>query len=130
MKGSKSAAEIVRFAVVGVAATATHFLVLWAGVEWAGGPPAPMNGLAFLAAVSATYLGQSIWVFRRPGVSAARLARFAVSTLGGLAGNVAIMAAAVGPAQLPYEVGFALALVIVPPITYFANKLWVFAPGE
>lgn len=126
MKGIATLSEIARFGAVGLAATAVHFAVLRAGVEILGLPPVAMNGFAFLCAVSVTYVGQSVWVFRRPGLSRARLMRFAASTLGGLVGNVAIMALAVGPAGLPYEAGFLLALCLVPAATYLANKLWVF----
>lgn len=119
--------QVLRFGVVGILATAVHFAVLRAGVELLGAPPAPMNGLAFCVAFFVSYLGQSRWVFGGGSAGAARLARFAASAVGGLLGNVGIMALAVNVLGLPYEWGFALALVLIPALTFFVNKLWVFS---
>ena len=127
-------AQAARFGAVGLAATAVHFAVLVAGVEGAGLPPAPANGLAFLVALSVTYLGQSLWVFPGPapdpasGPRAARLARFAAAAVTGLLGNAGVMALAVDAAGLPYRAGFVLGLLVVPPLSFALARFWVFAP--
>lgn len=123
--------EILRFGVVGVLATLTHFAVLTLAVEAVGLPPAPSNGLAFCVAVCVTYLGQSIWVFRQTDHGGTRMAKFLLTALGGLAANVGIMALAVDVLGLDYRVGFVTGLVLVPAGTYLVNKFWVFThPGN
>lgn len=120
-------AEILRFGVVGVAATLTHFLVLTLGVEELGLEPTLANGMAFCVALLVTFFGQSLWVFRgHVGINAAILAKFGVSLLAGLAGNMAIMALCTRGLGLPYQVGFIAGLVIVPLASYVLNKFWVF----
>ena len=119
--------QLLRFGVVGIAATLVHLGTLRLGVERAGIPPAIANGIAFSAAVGVTYLGQALWVFRRSDHSLARFRRFAVSVLGGLLANVGIMAFAVQVLGLHYLVGFVAALTLVPAGTFVVNKLWVFS---
>lgn len=119
--------EILRFGIVGVAATLTHFLVLTLGVERLGLDPAIANGMAFCVALLVTFFGQSLWVFRgHAGINAATLAKFGVSLLAGLAGNMAIMAICTRVLGLPYQVGFLAGLVIIPAASYVLNKFWVF----
>ncbi|WP_299882978.1 GtrA family protein [uncultured Sulfitobacter sp.] len=118
--------EALRFGVVGVAATGVHLAALTAGVELAGIPPGIMNGLAFCAAVSVTYFGQALWVFRVARRHTLQTLRFAISVLFGILANMAIMAAAVHLFDLPYMFGFAAGLILVPAATFVLNKFWVF----
>ncbi|MEM8572003.1 MAG: GtrA family protein [Pseudomonadota bacterium] len=122
--------EILRFAMVGIGATATHFGVLTLAVEAFGINPAVANGLAFCIAVCVTYLGQSYWVFSSRSASPSRMAKFLATAFGGMVANVAIMAASVDLFGLPYQVGFAISLVVVPASTFLANKFWVFGTSR
>jgi len=120
-------AEIVRFGLVGLCATAVHFLVLLFAVERLAIPASPANGLAFVSAVSVTYAGQSLWVFRdRSRQGTGQIARFALSLAIGVVANMAIMALAVHVLGLGYRAGFAIGVVVVPLLSFFVNKLWVF----
>jgi len=119
--------EALRFGVVGIAATGVHLATLTAGVELAGIPPGLMNGLAFCAAVSVTYFGQTLWVFRVARRHALQTMRFAVSVLFGIFANMAIMTAAVHLVHVPYIYGFIAGLLLVPAATFILNKFWVFA---
>ena len=119
--------EIFRFVVVGIAATAVHYFVLSVGVELAGIDPVMMTSMAFVCAAVVTYTGQSLWVFQARRHRKARLARFSVSVLAGLVGNVAIMAVAVNLLRLDYTVGFVSGLILVPAATYLLNRTWVFS---
>ncbi len=68
--------------VVGVTATLGASRHAAPRVEHAASP-AIANGIAFVTALSVTYFGQALWVFRRFDHSLARLRRFAVSVVGG-----------------------------------------------
>ncbi len=124
--GALLAGEVLRFGAVGVTATLVHFLVLNACVQGAGMPPVPATGIAFCAAVCVTYLGQSLWVFRQPLYAPGRLQKFAVSALGGLLANMALMALLSDMLGMNYNIAFALCLAIVPGAQFLVNKLWVF----
>lgn len=119
--------ELSRFAVVGITATAVHFAVLVLAVEQLSVAPAPANGIAFLVALSVTYLGQSLWVFHdRSRHGTAQMLRFAVSLAIGLAANMATMAVSVQVLGLGYQTGFVLGVVLVPALSFVINRFWVF----
>lgn len=125
------AGEVIRFGIVGVLATLTYFLILSALVEYAGINPTSANGAAFLCAVCVTYLGQSLWVFggrNRPVLG--NMFRFSVSLTITLSANVAIMAMATQVFGLGYRIGFLIACLVIPVLSFFINKLWVFSPGS
>ncbi len=119
--------EITRFGIIGLIATAVHFAILTLGVEHLSVPPTPATGLAFICALSITYLGQSLWVFHeRSHHGPAQMMRFAVSLTIGLLANMATMAACVHVLGLGYRTGFVLGLVVVPALSFVINRFWVF----
>lgn len=119
--------QFLRFALVGVAATLTHALALTLLVEACHTDATLSNGLAFALAVQITYWGQRLWVFRRKPADARGLVRFAVTAAIGLALNVAIMALVVDGLRLDYRIGFGLALLAVPLVSFILSRKWVFA---
>ena len=129
LPGRAHTAQAARFGAVGLAATAVHYAALVIWVDGAGLAPAPANGLAFLVALCVTYLGQSAWVFAQaaPAPRAARLVRFCAAAGTGFLANAAVMALAVDAAGLPYRAGFALGLLMVPPLSFLLARSWVFA---
>ena len=120
------AGQVARFAVTGMLATATHYIVLRLLVEGAHLAPALATALAFSVAVGVTYIGQSRWVFRQRLGTWGGAGRFLTTAIGGLIANVAIMFIAVDLIGLHYLVGFLTALVVVPVATFVISKLWVF----
>jgi putative flippase GtrA len=117
----------VRFGVVGVVATAVHYLSLRLLVEQMFFSPSTANGVAFLCAICVTYIGQHMWVFQRSGrLSLTLIVRFSLSLSFGFFANMAIMAASVNTFDLTYQSGFLLALVFVPALSFIINKFWVF----
>lgn len=126
-----SATEILRFGVVGLAATAIHYAILRLAVDTLEIPPSLANGSAFLCAVCVTYLGQSLWVFRRHSQhGAAQMLRFIVSLGFGFFANVAIMALSVHALGLEYQNGFLLSLFLVPVLSFVINRFWVFNTSQ
>lgn len=124
------AGEVLRFAIVGIIATLTHFFVLTLGVEVVGMDPVPTNGVAFACAVCVTYLGQSLWVFRVRTHSLRQVQKFLFSAGAGFVANLALMALITGVLDLHYLIGFATVTVIVPLCTFLTNKFWVFKLGK
>lgn len=120
------ASQVFRFAITGVLATATHYIVLRILVEIAGLKPALATAFAFCVAVLVTYIGQSRWVFQQKLSTAGGFGKFMATAVGGLLANVAIMYGAVDLLGQHYLVGFLTALFVVPTSTFIVSKLWVF----
>lgn len=120
-------AEIARFGLVGIIATAVHFSVLTLAVERFSIPPSTANGVAFLCALSISYLGQSRWVFHiRSRHGTVQVLRFSISLGIGFLANILVMAYSIRVLSLSYKVGFLISLIVVPLLSFFINKLWVF----
>jgi putative flippase GtrA len=120
--------RFARFAVVGVIATATHTAVFTLAIEGVGIEPVLANALAFCVALLVGFTLNRKWTFAAHGGPDARLWRYAVGALAGLAVNSVIMAAVVHGAHLSPYLGLALALTVVPPLTFALNHYWVFRP--
>ncbi|MDQ3874611.1 MAG: GtrA family protein [Actinomycetota bacterium] len=83
---------------------------------------------SFLVAVSNNYLWNRVWTFRRHrGHLAAQGVRFLVVSVAALGLNLLFLDAlvAIGVAEIPAQ---AVAVVLVTPVNFAANKLWSFSP--
>ena len=120
--------RFARFAVVGVIATATHTAVFATAIELARIEPVSANALAFVIAVLVGFALNRKWTFAAHGGADARLWRYFVGALAGLAVNSAIMYVATHRLHWSPYVGLGLALVIMPPLTFALNHYWVFRP--
>jgi len=122
--------QLARFGVVGIAATATHYLV-------ATGLAAAVNAYAanlggYLAAVGLSYHGHKHWTFRdrsRTGSTPRPWLRFLVVSLSALGLSEWVLHLGLGVLALPPLVALLLAVLTVPPATFMAARLWVFRPG-
>lgn len=120
------ARQAIRFAIVGVAATATHVAVAVAAVEAATVRPIWANLIAFGAALFVSYLGNHRWTFGRARAHGRHFPRFAVVAVSGLAFNQAIMWGLAERAGTDYRIALAVVVLVVPALTFVLSKLWVF----
>lgn len=120
--------RFARFAVVGVIATVTHMAVFTVAIEAVGIEPVTATALAFCVAVLVGYALNRQWTFAAHGARHARLWRYVVGALAGLAVNSAIMFAVVHGAHASPYLGLAIGIVVVPPLTFALNQFWVFRP--
>jgi len=118
--------RFARFAVVGVAATAVHMAVFTVAFELAHVEPVLANAIAFSVAVLVGYSLNRRWTFAAHDATHARLWRYVVVQLLGLAWNSVIMFAVVHGAHWSPYLGLALTLVLVPPLTFALSQYWVF----
>jgi putative flippase GtrA len=119
--------QIGRFFVVGILATATHYLVAMLWLGWVSVWLA--NLLGYLAAVAVSYFGHQRITFRVPvaEVSHQRQApRFLLTSLGGLAISYLVLLALNMLLSAPDWLSLACVVTLVPVYTYIANKYWVF----
>jgi putative flippase GtrA len=118
--------RFARFAVVGVLATAVHTAVFAVAIELVYVEPVLANAIAFSVAVLVGFALNRHWTFAAHGAANARLWRYVAAQLISLGCNSAIMFAVVHGAHGSPYLGLLLALVLVPPLTFVLNQLWVF----
>lgn len=114
----------MRFAVIGILNTALHFLLLVLLVEGAQVWPPAANAAAFLAANLFSYFANSRFNFRVE-MSRNRYGRFLATSLmgAGLAYGLSWLAAQMA---WHYLAGFALLVVVMPPLNYLLLRRLVF----
>ncbi|WP_417518494.1 GtrA family protein [Minwuia sp.] len=117
-------AQIGRFGIIGLAATAVHAFVYWVLVQFGGTEANLANLIAFLIAFIVSWSGHSRWTF---GVrSRAALVRFVGVAVGGYALNAlatwAIVDGLGGDPRLP----LIFILFVTPAATFVAGRFWAF----
>jgi putative flippase GtrA len=115
-----------RFIAVGAAATATHVGVAIALVEGGAADFPVANIVAFCVALAVSYIGNHGWTFAAVGAHARRFPRFAVVAVVGLALNQLIVFLTAIVAGWDYRVALALVVLVVPSLSFIANRHWVF----
>lgn len=119
--------SFLRYAGVGALATATHYIALVGGVEFAHLQPPWAAAVGALAGAAVSYGGNRTYAFRRTSVPHHRaLPRFALVALA-----VAVLSAAtvsVGTALgLPYLLAQMIASLGVLLVGFALNRSWTFA---
>jgi putative flippase GtrA len=117
------------FAVVGVTATATHFIVGLSAERWLGLSPLAANTVAFLCALGVSYFGNAVLTFRIEPWRANTFAKFAVLSLAAYGLNQLIVGALTKEAGWSYAASLLVVLAVVPPLTFVLAKLWALAPS-
>lgn len=115
-----------RYAAVGAVATAAHYLLLLALVEWAGVAPGPAAWCGAVLGAWVAYAGNRRYTFNHQSTSHGRaLPRFALIALLGSLANALIVGggSAMGFHYLLMQV---LATALVMLGTYHLNRIWTF----
>jgi putative flippase GtrA len=118
---------MAKFGFAGLAATATHVLILLVLVEHAGVGPVPASVPAFLAALLVSFLINHRWTFVARGAWGRYFSRYAAVSVAGLLLNLAIMYGTVSLMRQPYVVGLAMVVVLVPLFSFFLQRQWTFS---
>lgn len=120
------ARAFLRFAVVGAFATTIHAAVFALLIEATPLDPVAATAIAFVVAFAAGFVLNRRWTFASRADPLAQLPRYLVVQLGGLVLNAAIMAFAVHVQRWSPYAGLALAVVLVPPVTFALARGWAF----
>ncbi|MGE5147008.1 MAG: GtrA family protein [Candidatus Eiseniibacteriota bacterium] len=115
-----------RFVVVGLLATGTHVGVAMALVESGTMGIMTANVVAFMLALAVSYVGNHRWTFAADGDHGRRLPRFVTLALIGFAANQLIVAAIVTLAGWDYRIALAVVVLVMPGLSFVANRRWVF----
>lgn len=117
---------MLRFAISGGFATATHVLVFITLVEWLSVRPVAAAGAAFIFALFVSYGMNYHWTFSVSGPHRVMLPRFVLVAVLGLLLNLGITYAVVDMAGYWYGYALLLVVLLVPLVTFVISKLWVF----
>ena len=120
--------QAASFGLIGVTATAVHVLVALAARHWANLPPLTASFTVCPAAVSVSYFGNTLLTFGAAPWRRDQIARFVVMSLCGLAVGQGIIWLLVTRLGLPFWVGLAGMVAVVPASSFAAARLWVFRP--
>lgn len=113
----------IRFGLVGLAASASYFLLGLLFVNLWGLPTMAGNTLAYVLSFVVSYLGQSVWTFQSTDSHRDTLPKFAMAQVIGLAINSCVVKACM---RLGYPVAMLMAIAVTPAAVYIICKYWVF----
>jgi len=116
--------QAVRFALVGVGVTLIHVLVAVWLIDACGQPLVVANGAAFVVATLASYTMNTLWSFGRK-LEVISLARFISVSFVGFLATLGI-SALTESMDLPYPVGIALVVLLVPGISFMLHRIWTY----
>lgn len=117
----------LRFAIVGVCATLTHFLTVVALMDGLGFPLASLaNVIGVVLGSTVSYLGNFFWTFRATGRHLARVMRFAVVYGVVFSLNGLFMLVVADIAGVPYLIPLVFSICVTPVLTFLLNRYWVF----
>ncbi|MEM7498392.1 MAG: GtrA family protein [Pseudomonadota bacterium] len=117
--------RIVRFGIVGVAATLTHALGVFGFVELAGLAPSLANPAGFLLAVPVSYLGHYFFTYASAHAHGETAMRFVVVSGTSFAVSQAVVMA-VEALGGPYQIAVGIFVVLVPATNFVLFNLLVF----
>lgn len=121
-------AKLLRFGLVGVMNGAVYALVTLAAVHGLVVAATTASLIGYLAVLPLAFLAHRRFTFRVAGVQARReWWRFAASYALGLAVSVAAMHIAAVWLGWPPLAGIAMAIALVPAVTFVLLERWVFA---
>jgi putative flippase GtrA len=124
----QSLAQIARFGVVGLLATAVNFAVLWLLVHNLWLPPVPANVAAFGCAFPISFFGHRHWTFaaQAAGVDTrASMLKFLLTALLGVSSSTLVTWLLTGPLALPPESALFGTLFAIA-VTFLCSKYWAF----
>lgn len=122
------ARQFIKFAMVGVVNTTTSFTIYFMATRWLEIPPLLANAIAFVVAVTVSYLLNKRWTFRDTRrASAGQYSRFVMINIVGLGLSEAIIATLHHGLGWNDIIAFFGAVLIVMFWNFGGNKLWTFS---
>jgi putative flippase GtrA len=117
--------QLIVFGLVGVTATATHYLVALLSHEGAGINLYVSNMAGYCTAVAVSYVGHGVLTFQTR-LTRHVFKRFIVVSMGTFLTTEGILAVLEEQFGLAHRVSLAIVVLTVPIITFILSKLWVY----
>jgi len=122
--------QIFTYGATGVSATLVHFLMLTFLHTRLSVPAASSSVIAFLFALSISFFLQRRWVFGADGPVVLEAGRFLIPAFIGSILNGSLVFVFTDVLDQAYWTGFVVATITIPPLTFLANKYWVFGASN
>ena len=120
--------QLIRFCCVGASGYVLNLAIFRAADGWM--PYVPAFALAFVLSAVSNFLWNRVWTFSgAAGRAHHQLARFLSVSASALALDLVLLAGMVELAGLPKLAAAALAIAIVTPVSFLANRRWSFGAG-
>jgi putative flippase GtrA len=114
-----------RYGFVGAVATAVHYAVLMACVEWFNGPAVIGSGIGAVVGAQVAFFGNRRFTFAHDGAAGPAWLKFqGTALLGALVGMVVVAVAV--QAGWHYLLGQVLATLTSLALTFAVNRAWTF----
>jgi putative flippase GtrA len=118
------------YAVAGVAATATHYAVMIAMVQWASSPEVLATCVGFIAGACVKYPLNYWSVFASRQRHRVAMTRFVIALAVSFALNAALFAVLLRALDVHYMVSQVITTAVVLFVNYLLARYWIFlAPG-
>ncbi|WP_317201066.1 GtrA family protein [Janthinobacterium sp.] len=127
LKGGRSAAQLWRYALVGVASNAAGYLVYLLAVR-AGAAPTTAMTILYAIGAAAGFAGNRRLTFAHNGSLMGAGARYLLAHACGYLINLAILVLMVRRHGYPHQLAQAVAVVVVAAFLFIALKFFVFTP--
>lgn len=118
--------RLVRFSLVGAAATAVYVLIAMATVEWLHVSPMIGATLGFCGSFGVSYIGHFHLTFAVPGRYRDYVVRFAVSSIASFLVSTVTMWLTTRLFEIDYRIALIAVAIIIPICSYLVNRFWVF----
>ena len=118
--------QVVRFGIVGVAATLTHAGVALLAHAALGLPPLRANVMGFLVAFAVSYGGHYHWTFRSGLPHRTSLPRFLLVSACVFLASQFIVWGATGPLGLGMTAAMGIVTLVAPLTSFIVNRAWTF----
>jgi putative flippase GtrA len=122
--------QLIRFGIVGVAATGLYLLCTHTIEKYARFSTPQAASLAFVPVVVFNYVLHYGWTFRSARAHTSALPRFVGTSIGGWVVNYLVVQSAMRWLLLPPTAALLIAITCVVAWNYLLSSLWVFTASE
>lgn len=119
--------QLIRFLIVGLLATATHFAVVIGLVEGPGIGAMLANGGAWASALGISYVGHYRWTFTAGGTHMEHFPRYMLVSLTGLGLNLGTVLLLHHQLGAHYLVATTCGVTLSVIVTFVMSRLWAFS---
>jgi len=120
------AGKALRFACVGLLATAVHVGIFCFATLVGDINPTIATAIAFLVALTTSYALNHAWTFQMSGGHRRYFTRYLIIALTGSALNMTIMFLCTSVIGWSPYVGLAIVVLTIPPLSFLGNLFWGF----
>lgn len=119
-------AQFLRFAAVGLVATAIHFVVALTAYRLAGLGVWSANLSGFFMALSFSYLGHYYFSFASVRAHRSAVWRFFATALIAYLANLFVLWLVASTLDAAEEIALVLGIAVMPIVTFTLSRLWVY----